>query len=171
MAVELISHTVVGAGGTTEISLSSIPQTYDDLQIFLSLRTNDAGRDTLLMRFSGDASNTYRTCRMYAFDQAVQFSRPGTDTGIWASTIPGTNQQASLFSCTSMYIPAYKNTYDKAIISNGYSGSETTSGYGLTLTAGRWGASQSISSIAIRSYNSATIQQNSTVSLYGIKRA
>lgn len=170
MTATLIANARVGAGGTSAITISSIPSTYDDLYVMFSLRSTDNNRDTMHVRFNGDASTVYRTSRMYHFDNTVTFNRQ-LDSGIWLSTMPGTNQQSSLFNCGTMYIPMYSNSYHKSIIGEGTSSSSSNSGYGNSITAARWPTTGPITSITFRSYNSATIVENSFVSVYGIKKA
>jgi hypothetical protein len=57
---ESIATTTVGAGGATTITFSSIPATYQHLQIRVLARTNrSAGVDIMSMRMNGDTGNNY----------------------------------------------------------------------------------------------------------------
>jgi hypothetical protein len=170
MAATLIANTRVGAGGTSAITISSIPSTYDDLYVMFSLRSTSVNRDTVLVRFNGDSSTGYRTSRMYHFGSSVVFNRQ-LSTGVWISTMPGINQQASLFNCGTMYIPMYSNTYPKLIIGEGTSSDNANTNYGNSITAARGSLASPISSITFLSLDTSTIVENSFVSVYGIKKA
>jgi len=55
---QLISSTTVGAGGASSILFSSIPATYTDLILDLSVRTSNAASQAILdIKFNGSSAN------------------------------------------------------------------------------------------------------------------
>lgn len=170
MAVEFISEVTVGAGGASAINFSSIPQTYSDLFLSVYLRSTDPNPDTIIMQFSGDTSSMYNITRIFGYDGTVVANKQTNQPYLWAGGMPGSNQVVNGFCNGTFYIPNYTSSYDKSIICDTYSPQDNTNNYRLIITSGLWRASQSVSSINLRSYNSGNFVQNSKVTLYGIKK-
>jgi hypothetical protein len=160
---------VVGSGGASSVTFSSIPNTYTDLKVLMSVRTSWGNTpDWGSVRFNGDTGNNYS----YFY---LQGSGSATSSGYTLSvnnaeiTVgwDGANSTGSTFSNTEMYIPNYASSNIKSFYVDSVEENNATAAYS-TLNAMLWNSSAAINSITFASANGATIQQYSTFYLYGI---
>ena len=165
---ELIASSTVGAGGASSIDFTSIPSTYTDLCLVLSLRsTNASGNNTVgyNVRFNGVTTNrTYR--RLYDDTGTV-----GSDssTGMPVGTMNGTTGTASTFSSASIYVPNYAGSSNKSVSIDSVSEANATA-VSLYLVAGLWSSTAAINQITVVP-DSANFAEFSTAYLYGVKNA
>jgi hypothetical protein len=178
----LIAATSVGSGGTSNITFSSIPQTYKDLILFFSLRSNSASAgsglyESLVTRINGSSSGGDYSSLIKRGDGTggptygyynlnVGWSMPGT-------YVNAANVAASTFSNFQMYIPNYTSSnIPKTISSEGSAPTNSASTVGANSRgAGRYVPTTAITSISLSpEYGSAWVQY-STASLYGIKNS
>ena len=170
---ELISAVTVGAGGAANITFSSIPSTYTDLQLVMSLRCTRAVEFTQVGVRVNASSSAYGTNRWLQGDGAAASSSTSTAQylcygSIWVS---GANATASSFTSTQLYIPNYSGSADKSASVDSVGEQNTATGY-QGLVAGIWNNSSAISSIALTEPNGSTnFVQYSTAYLYGVKNA
>jgi hypothetical protein len=162
----LLASSTVGSGGAADITFSSIPATYTDLILLLSIRTDRAGTigDNLSLSYNGSTSSQSDT-RLYA-DGSGAYSY--TDTALYAGIATAASATASTFGNTMVYIPNYAGSNNKSSSSDGVAennGSSTAMNLGAEL----WSNSAAITSVKISSRYSATLQQYSTAYLYGVK--
>jgi hypothetical protein len=167
----LISSVTVGSP-TTNITFSSIPQTYTDLQLVISGRSDFAqvyGGGTL--RFNGDTGSNYSWKRIYGQNTSTG-SSGNSGTGIVDWDVNGSPTTANTFGSTQIYIPNYTGSNYKSC-SIDYS-VENNSADGINgAVAGLWSNTAAITSISILSFTFATyyLQQYTTAYLYGISNA
>ena len=163
-----IATVTVGAGGAADITFSSIPATYTDLVLLLSIRTNRAGAvgDNLSLSYNGSTSSQ-SDIRLFA-----DGSSPAsfTDTALYAGIATAADATASTFGNTVVYIPNYASSNNKSSSSDGVAENNATQ-TSMNLGAELWSNSSAITSIKISSRFSATLQQHSTATLYGIKNS
>lgn len=158
----------VGAGGASSIDFTSIPGTYTDLQIMASLRDNTGavGKDYKIEFNSNTSSYTYR--RMYGDGGAVNTDYASTSQAL---TIDSATSTAGTFSNCLIYIPNYAGSRSKSWSADTVTENNTTgtnSAY-INFYVGMWNNSSAITSISLKPISgSPTIQQYSTVTLYGI---
>lgn len=166
----LLASSTVGAGGSAAITFSSIPQTYTDLCIVYSLRTNAGYQwDTFNATINGSTSS-FSQIRLLGFNGVTYPNNAQSDTLSLAfgTANGGTNSTSSTFSNGSIYFPSYTSSNYKTIVLDG--AVENNGNTQLTsLQSGLWSNSAAITSITIS--NSNTIQQYSTAYLYGIKNS
>jgi len=163
----LIASQVVGTGGASTITFSSIPQTYTDLLVVMSVSTNAAGTASANgtnINFNGVTTNrTYK--RLEGSGSSVS-----SDGG---SNIPvGTVNAGSsgFFSNQQIYIPNYTSSNYKSVSVD--SVVEYNSSVGTQdLVAGLWSSTAAITSLTIYPDASSFIQYSSTFYLYGIKNS
>ena len=161
-----IATVTVGAGGAATITFSSIPQTYTDLCILWSVRTDRPGTatDAPWIKFNG-SSTSPTNLRLYGTGSSV-----GTDTSAWM-TVNAAGTTASTFSNVSIYIPNYTSSNNKSFSIDSVLENNATEGYPM-LQAGLWSNTAAITSIelndAITGYS---FVQHSTATLYGIKNS
>lgn len=158
-----------GAGSVGGITFSSIPQTYQHLQLRCLVRSTSANPDYFFMRFNGSASSYY-TGHYLTGDGSTAFAQENPTTRsdlITSSRTPGTGQTSNVFSGIIIDILDYTNANkNKTVrILGGYdaNGSGT-----LSLSSGLWMNTSAITSIALAGF-AGGIETNSYWSLYGIK--
>jgi hypothetical protein len=163
------SQTVSSA--VTSVTFSSIPQTYTDLKLAISGRSDFGayyGGGTL--RYNGDTGYNYSFRRLYG-DTATG-STAATATGIENWDVNGAPTTASSFGNTQIYIPNYTGSNYKSC--NIDYTVENNSADGINgIVAGLWSNTSAITSVTLLSFTFATyyLQQYSTFYLYGISNA
>ena len=163
-----ISSVTVGAGGTSAISFSNIPQTYTDLIIQVSCRDSRNNlTDDFGIQINGSTSSF--TYQGLLGDGNVGSGNYNTFSvvGIWN----GNTSTANTFGNATIYIPNYTSSNSKVIITD--STMENNANYSeMWLTSTLWSNSAAITSISIVG-NAAgnSILQHSTATLYGIKNS
>lgn len=172
MAVTLIAHTEVGSGGAANIEFTSIPGTYDDLWLTLSVRgERSLYVDYVDIRFNGTSTN-YSYTELTGISADASTARAGSQAQIRAGISPGNAATASTFSNSSLYIPNYKNTsYNKQIIIDGVAENNSTTENFLSLYACLWSNTASITSIRLAPSVGPNFLQYSQATLYGITKA
>ena len=168
-AYNLIATTTVGAGGASSIDFASIPQTYTDLLLVMSMRTNRASvADYAAISFNASTSSfSLRAVSGSGSAASSAYYTSSPDSRIVGQVV-GDSSTASVFSSGSLYIPNYTSSNNKSYSWDASRENNATANE-MSLGAGLWSNTAAITSIAITSWGSATIQQYSSVSLYGIK--
>jgi len=160
---ESIATTTVGAGGASSITFSSIPSTYQHLQI-RGIGKNTAGVDYVL-RYNGDSGSNYRGHVLFG-DGASTFSQStfgGTYTGNDIAFNGGTTYSVAFVTD----ILDYTNTNKNKTLRGLYGVDENGSGQ-IVLISGLWMNTAAVSSITVTAV-SGTFSQYSSFALYGIK--
>jgi len=169
---KLISSLTVGSGGTSSIQFTSIPNTYTDLLLKLSLRsTNSAGWNNAPIRLQFNSeTGGYSNLTIRGNGSSVSSSSndyAGTSrmfVGEGAATPSG----SSMFGNAEVYIPNY--TWDKNKSVSVESIRALDGGNAdLNITAGLLTANSAITSITIETYTpNSGWTEYSTAYLYGI---
>jgi len=165
----LISSVTVGSGGAASIDFTSIPSTYTDLLVSMSLRSAGTGVSTRYASVtfnSNTSSYTYR--RLYG-----NGSNAGSDNGSLRiiGTINGSTTTANTFSNLQLYIPNYAGSNNKSYSCESAEENNAT-GAELDMIAGLWSNTAAITSIKLESdQGSFNFAQYSTAYLYGISNA
>ena len=164
--MQLIAKQTVGAGGASSVTFSNIPQTYTDLKVVVSARSNRASvTDDVVLGLNGVTTN--QSIRALFGNGATASS--ATDTTIYGS-IDGASATTSTFGNTEFYIPNYTSANNKSVSVDAVNENNATTAYSY-LTAGLWSSSAAITSIVLTSFNSATFVEFSTFYLYGISNS
>lgn len=153
------------SGTQSSILFDSIPQTFTDLLICHSLRTNRASyHESIVMTFNGLSTNRTNR-RVYG----VNNLNLTTDSIMYGGQSNGsTNTPSYSFGTSMIYISAY--TESRAKISLEIGGSETNEVNTLRdQNANIWNSNDAITSITLTPENGGLIQSASTAYLYGIK--
>jgi hypothetical protein len=163
--MKLIStQTLVAAAAS--ISFTSIPQTFTDLVVISSCRTNRAATgDFLKVNINGSGANQTSRSLYGTGAEAIAF----TSSVVFISVATSANQTANTFGNSTAYIPNYAGATNKIISLDGVSENNATA-VDLTISSGLWSQTAAITSLEILSTNSATLQIGSTISLYGITK-
>lgn len=163
-AYNLIATTTVGAGGAASIDFTSIPQTYTDILLKLSVRSTQANNaNTLLIKFNGSTANFTARVIEGSGASASSFSQSAGNIG----NAQGTSSTASVFSSLDIYIPNYSDSKYKSYSADGVTENNAATAY-QSMSAGLWSQTAAITEIGIYITN---LAQYSSASLYGIKNS
>jgi len=155
---ECIAQVIVGAGGASVISFTSIPQTYTDLLINLSVRRDNAyDRRVLQMTFNG-ASSGYS-------DRGYLGGQLGGGVNITTYDVPAANGVANTFSSNTIYIPNYTSSSYKSV------SIESLGDQYFDMTGGLSNVTSAITTISFDTGQGGNWVQNSSAYLYGIKNS
>jgi len=164
-----IASVTVGSGGATGVTFSSIPNTYTDLQLLVSVRdgTNTNQGQSVGLYFNSDpypasASNRGLTG---SGSSATSYTSSGFTDGGFMNDISTTS---NTFSSHSIYISNYAASTFKSLSIDSVTENNATLAK-ANLIAGLYSSTTPISSI-LASFGGNTILQHSTFTLYGIKK-
>ena len=168
-----IQTVTVGSGGAASIEFTSIPQTYTDLAIVLSARTNrtspgSAMNDGALMTFNSSA--TSYSNRALEGNGASASSFTGATTSIDLIQVTTDNVTASTFGNTLIYIPNYTSSNNKSVSIDYVTENNATTAL-AGFTAALWSNSAAITSIKFVPQVGTLFKQYSTATLYGVTSA
>jgi hypothetical protein len=167
--------TVTAAGGETSMSFTSIPSTYQHLEIRGIARdtianSNGAG---IKMRFNSDTGTNYVRHYLYGDGtNAVAGANTGFDLISFIGGSMGDNSTASTFGASIISIQDYASTTRNKTV-RGFSGSEAntaSANFYVVLNSGLWLNTSAITSITMLPGQTA-FKAGSTFALYGIKGA
>lgn len=165
---ELISTTTANSD-ISDITFSSIPQTYTDLLIKFSGR-NGRSNDNLQefnMYFNGNTSALYNFRYVRGSGSAVISNNYPNDTSFNQLGQPAGTATASVYSNYEIYISNYTRAKKKSVYMEGVTENNATAAYSY-FQAGIWDNTAAITSITIGA-PSYSIKQYSSFYLYGIK--
>lgn len=166
---KLIETVTVGSGGAASIEFGSIPQTYTDLKVVISARSNQANIfGTAALELNG-VTSAYSTRRLNGDGSGANSGTHSVTTSITTWDMNGGSSTASLFSNVEIYIPNYAGSTNKSVSIDAVIENNATTAY-ATLLAGLWSNTAAITSVKITAIGN-TIQQYSSASLYGIKNS
>jgi len=162
----LIASQVVGSGGASSVTFSSIPNTYTDLKVVASTQqTGAATTASLNLTLNGSSSGfTYR---------ALQGSGSGASsingsTGYWGQG-DAASATANTFGNAEFYLPNYTSSNYKSISADTVDENNIAAAY-AQFTALLWSNTAAITSVSLVSGNG-NWAQYSTFYLYGIKNS
>lgn len=165
--MELISTTVVGSGGVSSVTFSSIPSSFKHLQVrYTGRSTLAAGVDNLAFTFNGDSGSNYSSHSLYGDGAGVYSNAFTSNVAMYIpSQFAAGSVTAGSFSSGVIDILDYTSTSKNKTTRtlNGYMG---TSGL-VSLVSSCWRSTSAITSITF--VTSANLAANSRFSLYGIK--
>jgi len=167
-----IQTVTVGAGGAASIDFTSIPQTYTDLKIVISARTNQSAyNDNSIVLFNSDAGANYSSRRLNAEGTTVDSSTATSQNGFYYLNFNGSTSTASTFCNNEMYIPNYTSSNQKSFsVDRAIENNSSTQNL-LSIFAGIWTGTAAITSISIAPFYGTSFSQYSTATLYGVTSA
>ncbi len=97
---------------TTTVTFSSIPSTYTDLALILSIRsTYNSTSDTPLVRVNGDSSANYTYSRVASVNgTTITAARATSSSALFIPFITALQSTSDTFSSYELYFGQYKNT-------------------------------------------------------------
>ncbi len=165
----LISSVTVGSGGAANIEFTSIPATYTDLLVKMSLRCESgaAGADLIDVTINGSTSDF--TGRYLINNAGSVYSDSNVPRSV--AVINRNGSTTSTFSNCEIYIPNYAGSNNKSISVDATTEQNGTTGYFQYLSANLWSNSAAITSLSFADNGGHNIGQYSTAYLYGISNA
>ena len=162
---ELIETITVGVGGAASIEFTSIPQTYTDLLVKVSLRS-DENNATAKLEFNASSLNLTQ--------RFLQGSGSAASSGFSSTLINvmenPSSATANVFSSNEVYVPNYTGSTYKSVSVDGVTEKNATDAY-ARLLAGLWSNTAAITSLKITCTAAGDFVQYSSASLYGIKNS
>lgn len=173
MAITFIAlNTINVSSAVASITFSSIPSTYTDLCLLLSLRMSDANGGQAAgtrMRINGDTGANYFYKVLEAFSGTGRQSySSNSDTSVQIGGLPTNSNTASVYGNNIVYIPNYTSSSQKTISGDSVTEYDSATLGVLNIQTGRWTGTSAITSLNIYA-TSGNIMANSTATLYGIK--
>ena len=153
-----IASVTVGSGGSASMTFSSIPSTYTDLCVKLSVSA--ATSNGFEMTINGSSANF--TYRLLEGDGAAAASYNGS-TGRIAYAF----SSATIFSNVEVYISNYAGSTNKSFSTDGVSEQNATTAY-ADLSASLWSQTTAINALGFN-FSAGNVREYSTATLYGIK--
>jgi hypothetical protein len=156
--------TATFTGSALSVTFSSIPSTYQHLQIRGLART-PGGNDQIDLRFNGDSGTNYSMHGLSANGASVSGEGYGTQNRIFNANSPVSDSDVYCISVIDIldYANTNKNTTVRTL-----QGRDTNGTGVIALNSGAWYNTAAVTSItlAARTYNPTSI---SSFALYGIK--
>jgi hypothetical protein len=169
-----IASISVGSGGISDLDFTSIPSTYTDLQLCLSIRTLSATYqiDQIKLRFNGSATAVYNYRDLTASSAGASSGGAASQDYMFFGNAPRPQATASTFNNTSLYISNYASSNNKSTSSDSVAVSNGSGDYWyLRLSPGLWANTSAINRITVYSGDSGGFAQYSEADLYGIKNS
>ena len=169
-----IATTTVGSGGASNIDFTSIPNTYTDLLILASIRSDRNERnDALSVQFNNSGGTAYQSILFFSDSSAVSTQKETNKSSVtYASTVSAATATAASFGNAMIYIPNYANSSNKSITTDTVSANNRAVEAGdqvIYLAGGLWSNTSAITSVKIAPMFGSNFVQYSTATLYGIK--
>jgi hypothetical protein len=159
--MEPIATTLVGSGGTNNITFNDIPQTYKHLQVRAIAR---ADGNSATLQFNGDNGSNYAYHGFYGDGASVTAFNGINNT---KPDIMITSSAANIFSAAVIDILDYSNTNKNKTVRS-LAGTDANGSGFLALYSALWQSTIAITSIKFMPF-SGNFAQYSRFSLYGIK--
>jgi len=165
--MKLIETKTLGAAAAS-IEFTSIPQTFTDLLLVVSRRSNlaDEANEDLSLTFNSSTSG-YSWRVLYGNGTSGLSFNSASNTRIWAGGGGSNQMTANTFASSQIYVPNYTLAAHKSVSCESVSETNATFAF-ATLTAGLWADTAAITSLSISGNPTSSFLANTTASLYGI---
>ena len=165
----LIASSTVGAGGAANIDFTSIPATYTDLCLKLSLRSDTTGTSRSLdLTFNNNTGTNYSTRYAYGYASGTASGSTSAATSMYVGLYGGSAYTADTFCNFELYIPNYAGSTNKSVSADSAAENNSTTNY-LGFWSGLWEQTTAISSIKL--LGATNFVKYSTAYLYGISKS
>lgn len=165
----LIASNTVGSGGSAYVEFTSIPNTYTDLNLVGSARTDrsDSFLDYVSLLPNGSSSSIsmrrlYGTGSTVGSDTSASYLLAEADTAL---------DTANTFSNFEFYIPNYNSSNYKSLSIDAANENNSSTNNQMSLSAGLWSNTAAITSLRLNVVGGTQFVQYSTFYLYGISNS
>ena len=165
---EIIASVTVGSGGAANIEFTSIPATYTDLNLAMSIRSDDGTRLVTWVNIQFNNSTSNRSWRDVWGNGSNAFS--GNDTTMRIGSAEGDLATANTFGSATLYIPNYASSNFKSSSGDGVAENNASTS-ALGLDSNLWSDTAAITSIKLIPGDGTAWLEHSTAYLYGISNA
>jgi hypothetical protein len=172
---ESIATVTVGAGGASSVSFTSIPSTYQHLQLRIFAQTNRGtyGRDGFYLNFNSDGAANYSEHGLIADGSTVGAFGNINQSEIVTPEVTTSTAGASIFGGFITDVLDYANTskFKTVRMLGGGDHNGTVAGLGaqVSLQSGSWRSTSAITSMTLIPVVGTSINRYSSFALYGIK--
>ena len=166
---ELI-NSYTATGSVSSISFTSIPSTFTDLNLVLSLRYSGSDTSSVNVAFNNTTANYSGKALRGDGSSVISFSISSNNIGGNSTGSSGSSQTANTFASSSLYIPNYASSSNKSASVDFVQEANNASAF-MGMYSVLWADSTPISSIYITPDSSTNWVQYSTAYLYGVKNA
>ena len=161
---ESIATVTVGAGGAANIEFTSIPGTYQHLQVRFMIVASSTSAIAYRVQFNGDTASNYYTHRLRGNGASVSAEGAGrSDLPVGESTGSTSNARVCVLD-----ILDYANTSKNTVIRTLYGVDNNGSGI-VGIYSGLWSDTSAITSMKFTNSNASNFAEHTTAALYGIK--
>ena len=169
---ELISTTTVSTPAYS-FTLSSIPQTYTDLVLKISARSNYASAGHEMSIQTNSLTTGYANRMLYTNAPSTTASAAASNTyHTWAGGVVGANATANTFSNCEIYFPNYSSTALAKSISVDTTSENNGATGAMWINSGVNTSTAAITSLTVYCWQSfINYVANTTFTLYGIKNS
>ena len=168
---ESIATVTVGSGGASSIEFTSIPGTYQHLQIRLLGRSTRTGvtTDFFNMRFNGDTATNYAFHILQGNGTDASAGGYATQSTVELARMGAANATTSIFGAAIIDVVDYTSTSKYKTVR--LLGGADANGSGIvSIHSGLWQSTSAITSLDLRAQGgSANWVQHTTAALYGVK--
>ena len=167
----LIASANANSGSVSNFVFSSIPQTYTDLLLKISVRSGNSGSQANLGIQLNSTTTGYYGLNLVTYNgSSVQSQADSNDTASYSQYTSTNGMTSGIFGNADIYIPKYTGSTQK-ILSGDFvtENSGTTANYTGISSSYCSGFTAAITSLTILS--GANLQQYSTAYLYGISKS
>jgi hypothetical protein len=169
---ELISTTTVSTPAYS-FTLSSIPQTYTDLVLKISARSNYASAGHEMSIMTNSLTTGYANRMLYVNGSSSASAAAANDKHTWAGGVVGSSATANTFSNCELYFPNYSSTTLAKSMSCDVTTENNSASIGaMWINSGINTNTAAISSLTLYCWQSfINYVANTTFTLYGIKNS
>lgn len=165
---ESIATVTVGSGGASSIEFTSIPGTYQHLQIRAILRTTRAAVfDSVNIKFNG-SSTGYAHHQLYGGGSTGAAGAASATAINTAGLFNSDSSGASRYGVMVLDVLDYATASKTRVLRHLSGADDNTTGW-IGVGSGLWDSTSAVTSIALTSNAAANFTQYSTAALYGIK--
>ena len=168
---ESIATVSVGSGGSSSVTFSSIPSTYQHLQLRLIGRSAYAGAsEAIRMQLNGQTGTSYYTNHLLYGDGASALTDNDVNSvaGFNIHRLPAATSTASVFGGIVLDILDYTNTNKNKTL-RALGGWDANGSGRINFNSGLFTSTTAISSITLTLSTGSNYAEYSSFALYGIK--
>ena len=159
---EPIATVTASGGSSTQLVMSSIPDTYTDLVLICSINY-DSTSSNILLRYNGDSGSNYSTTILSGNGSSATSAGYSNSSSGWLTDYYGGTANEYFTKIINIMNYSNNTTYKTAIARSSSASREAEAGVGL------WRSTSKITSITLIS--GANFNAGSTFTLYGIRAA
>ena len=160
------------SSATASVTFSSIPATYTDLVVRMSVRSDRASTwDQIAIRFNSDTATNYSNTYLSGLGSGgANSSNNSSYSSLVDRFVNGDTATSNTFSNGEIYIPSYTVSQNKPMSSFGVQ-EDNSAAARMAINADLWQNTASITSINFFPQNGSNWLSGSSFYLYGLKNS